>query len=221
MRTTVTIDDGLRAKALDLADPGMDKADLFREAIKTFVRVQAGKASCRPGRHGTQDSRHPSATRGTAEVSVLVDTSVWVNHFRRLDTALVELINLDLALTHPMVVLELACGTPPEPWMGTLDDIDLLQNTQLASLREVRHFIDRERLYGSGCGLVDMVLYINADDAGCAALDPGYAARAPDGALRHCALAGVSLIPEKANVPGFRRTFWSPSSKCAAARPRR
>ncbi len=91
-------------------------------------------------------------------MSVLVDTSVWVNHFRRLDTALVELINLDLALTHPMVVLELACGTPPEPRMGTLDDIDLLQNTQLASLREVRHFIDRERLYGSGCGLVDMVL---------------------------------------------------------------
>ena len=43
MRTTVTIDDELYAKALDLADPGMDKADLFREAIKTFVRVQAGK----------------------------------------------------------------------------------------------------------------------------------------------------------------------------------
>lgn len=43
MRTTVTIDDALYAKALDMADPGMDKADLFREAIKTFVRVQAAK----------------------------------------------------------------------------------------------------------------------------------------------------------------------------------
>lgn len=43
MRTTVTIDDELYAKALDMADPGMDKADLFREAIKTFVRVQAAK----------------------------------------------------------------------------------------------------------------------------------------------------------------------------------
>lgn len=43
MRTTVTIDDELYAKALDIADPGMDKADLFREAIKTFVRVQAAK----------------------------------------------------------------------------------------------------------------------------------------------------------------------------------
>ena len=43
MRTTVTIDDALFEKALELADPNMDKADIFREAIKTFVLVQAGK----------------------------------------------------------------------------------------------------------------------------------------------------------------------------------
>ena len=43
MRTTITIEDTLYQKALDLADPKMDKADLFREAINTFVRVQAGK----------------------------------------------------------------------------------------------------------------------------------------------------------------------------------
>jgi Arc/MetJ family transcription regulator len=43
MRTTVTIDDDLYAAALDLADPSMDKADLFREAMKTFVRVQSAK----------------------------------------------------------------------------------------------------------------------------------------------------------------------------------
>lgn len=43
MRTTVTIDDALYEKALEVANPGMDKADLFREAIKTFVRVQSAK----------------------------------------------------------------------------------------------------------------------------------------------------------------------------------
>ena len=43
MRTTVTIDDELYQSALDAADPGMDKGDLFREAMKIFVRVQAGK----------------------------------------------------------------------------------------------------------------------------------------------------------------------------------
>ncbi len=43
MRTTVTIDDDLYNKALEVADPSMDKADLFREAIKTFVQVRAAK----------------------------------------------------------------------------------------------------------------------------------------------------------------------------------
>lgn len=43
MRTTVTIDDDLYEKALEMADPSMEKSDLFREAIKTFIRVQAAK----------------------------------------------------------------------------------------------------------------------------------------------------------------------------------
>ncbi len=43
MRTTVTIDDALYRRALEVADPGMDKGDLFREAIEAFVRIQAGK----------------------------------------------------------------------------------------------------------------------------------------------------------------------------------
>jgi Arc/MetJ family transcription regulator len=43
MRTTVTIDDALYERALQVADPGMDKADLFREVFRTFVRVQSAK----------------------------------------------------------------------------------------------------------------------------------------------------------------------------------
>jgi Arc/MetJ family transcription regulator len=43
MRTTVTIDDELYQRALEVADPGTEKSDLFREAMKVFVRVQAGK----------------------------------------------------------------------------------------------------------------------------------------------------------------------------------
>lgn len=43
MRTTVTIGDAPYQQALEAADPEMDKADLFREAVKTFVHVQAAK----------------------------------------------------------------------------------------------------------------------------------------------------------------------------------
>ncbi len=43
MRTTVTIEDTLYEQALEVADTGMDKAELFREAIRTFIRVQSGR----------------------------------------------------------------------------------------------------------------------------------------------------------------------------------
>lgn len=91
-------------------------------------------------------------------MSVLVDTSVWVDHFRNRSAGLVELLESDLVLAHPMVVVELACGTPPEPRARTLGYIELLRPSYQASLKEVMHFIEREALYGRGCGLVDTVL---------------------------------------------------------------
>lgn len=91
-------------------------------------------------------------------MSVLIDRSVWVDHFRNRNAALIDLIVMDQALTHPMVVVELACGTPPAPRLTTLNDIGLLRPCNQATLLEVTHFIERERLFGLGCGLVDMVL---------------------------------------------------------------
>lgn len=91
-------------------------------------------------------------------MSVLIDTSVWIDHFRKRNSALVDLIEADSALKHPMILVELACGTPPVPRAQTLSDIGLLQRANQASLMEVIDFIEREKLYGLGCGLVDMVL---------------------------------------------------------------
>jgi predicted nucleic acid-binding protein len=91
-------------------------------------------------------------------VSVLIDTSLWVAHFRQRNATLVDLIVLDQALTHPMVVAELACGTPPAPRQRTLADIALLQGAQQASLEEVMVMVEQDELFGLGCGLVDLVL---------------------------------------------------------------
>ena len=89
---------------------------------------------------------------------VLVDTSVWVDHFRNRNLVLATLLQQDQALTHPMVIGELACGTPPAPRAQTLGDLDLLPVVQQAGLRETMAFIERESLYGMGCGLIDLVL---------------------------------------------------------------
>ena len=91
-------------------------------------------------------------------MSVLVDTSVWSAHFRSYSSALVHLIAHDQALTHPMILLELACGTPLAPRQQTLHDLGLLRQSTQVSLHEVAALIAREKLYGLGCGLVDMVL---------------------------------------------------------------
>ncbi len=61
-------------------------------------------------------------------MSVLIDTSVWIDHFRNRNDVLVDLIELDLALAHPMVIVEIACGTPPGLGCG-LVDISLLAST--------------------------------------------------------------------------------------------
>ena len=91
-------------------------------------------------------------------MNVLIDTSIWVTHFRKRNNALVNLLERDLVLTHPMIIVELACGTPPAPREKTLGDISLLQTCNQASMTEILDFIEREKLYGSGCGFVDMAL---------------------------------------------------------------
>ena len=88
---------------------------------------------------------------------VLVDTSVWVDHFRRRNPALVGCLEFDLVMVHPLIVGELACGTPPDR-MRTLSDLGSLQQTRQASLREALAFIEREHLFGLGCGVVDVLL---------------------------------------------------------------
>ena len=65
MRTTVTIEDALYEEALAVANPGMDKADLFREAIKTFVRVQSAKRLAALGGRAPQMSHVPRRRGGT------------------------------------------------------------------------------------------------------------------------------------------------------------
>ncbi len=67
MRTTVTIEDALYQRALEVSDPDMDKADLFREAIKTFVRVQAAKRLAALGAAAPQMERVPRRNEGVPQ----------------------------------------------------------------------------------------------------------------------------------------------------------
>jgi predicted nucleic acid-binding protein len=89
---------------------------------------------------------------------VLADTSVWVRHFRRADAALQSLVSADRVLCHPLILVELACGTPPAPRDRTLRDLSALQRPVVATIDETMELIEQERLYDTGCGAVDVML---------------------------------------------------------------
>ena len=89
---------------------------------------------------------------------MLVDSSVWVAHFRKSNSLLQSLLATDQVLSHPLIVLELSCGTPPAPRERTLGDLKKLQQSVVATTDETLELIEREQLQDLGCEAVDVSL---------------------------------------------------------------
>ena len=89
---------------------------------------------------------------------IIVDTSIWVNHFRQSNLQLVSLLTNDQVLCHPLVILEIACGSPPSPRLKTLQYLEKLQTAKIATVREIMTMIENHKLHDSGCGATDMSL---------------------------------------------------------------
>ena len=85
---------------------------------------------------------------------ILVDTSVWVDHLRDGDKALVALLEHGQVLAHPFVIGELALGwiQHRDRVIGTLNE---LPRASVATDAEVVEFINRHTLFGLGIGYVD------------------------------------------------------------------
>jgi hypothetical protein len=88
---------------------------------------------------------------------LLVDTSVWVGHFRKGDKRLAESLRTDQVLCHRFVIGELACGN-----LRNRDEVlallSALSMVPKADDREVIDFIGQHRLMGKGLGLIDVHL---------------------------------------------------------------
>lgn len=89
---------------------------------------------------------------------VLADTSVWVAHFRRANPVLQSLVTMDEVLCHPLIVLEIACGSPPAPRERTIGDFKKLRQAIVATTDEILALIERQQFHDSGCGAIDMAL---------------------------------------------------------------
>jgi len=88
---------------------------------------------------------------------ILVDSTIWIDHLRRGDAALADLLNRGRVLAHPFVIGELALGSLHQRHvvLGALRD---LPQATVATDGEVMGFIDRHALHGRGIGYVDVHL---------------------------------------------------------------
>ncbi len=85
---------------------------------------------------------------------ILVDTSVWIDHFRAEDPMLASLLHDGQVLMHPFVIGELACGNFRDR-KGKLVLLHNLPQATVASDKEVLQFIETATLPGRGIGYID------------------------------------------------------------------
>lgn len=123
---------------------------------------------------------------------ILVDTSIWIDHFRASEPQLVALLARNGVLAHPFVIGEVALGSV----VKRAEILNYLRNLPMAiaaSHDEVMTFIARRKLANTGLGYVDASLLASAaltPDAALWTRDKNLRAAAascgvaPDGALR-------------------------------------
>jgi len=117
---------------------------------------------------------------------ILVDTSIWIDHFRAAEPQLVALLDRNEVLTHPHVIGEIALGSVAKR-AEVLRYLNHLPSTAVARHDEVMIFIERHNLANTGLGYVDANLLAST------ALTPGAALWARDKNLRAAATrCGVS-----------------------------
>ncbi|MGF1602208.1 MAG: type II toxin-antitoxin system VapC family toxin [Thermosynechococcaceae cyanobacterium] len=88
---------------------------------------------------------------------ILVDTSVWIDHFRTGEPYLVDLLNNEDALMHPFIIGELACGNLQNrkeilALLGNLPSVPHARNGEVLAL------IENCSLMGRGIGYIDVHL---------------------------------------------------------------
>ena len=99
--------------------------------------------------------------RSAVRVLMLVDTSVWVEHLRRGEPALIALLSRNDVECHPFIVGELACGSLHRR-AEVLSLLQRLPQVPMASHDEVLTLIERHRLMGRGIGWIEAHLLASA-----------------------------------------------------------
>lgn len=85
---------------------------------------------------------------------ILIDASVWIDHFRRPIARVAELVEIKDVVSHPLIVGEVAMGSLPKR-RATLRAMSKLPKLAQASHAEVMALIEWEQLFSQGIGFID------------------------------------------------------------------
>ncbi|MBV8074111.1 MAG: PIN domain-containing protein [Candidatus Eremiobacteraeota bacterium] len=96
---------------------------------------------------------------------ILVDASVWIDHFRSRNSSLVTLLELGEVVTHTFVVGELAAGSLRNR-SRTIENLKALPTLALAQHSEVMNFVESQKLWNRGLSWIDLHLLAAARLAG-------------------------------------------------------
>lgn len=88
---------------------------------------------------------------------ILVDTSIWVDHFRRADALLAMRASMAELVQHPFVTGELMVGNL-NPWRATVDLLAKMPAAEVLADHDLHTFVERHALMGTGVGFVDVHL---------------------------------------------------------------
>ena len=93
---------------------------------------------------------------------ILVDSSVWVDHFRASSQELTQLLTEGVVAIHPFVVGELACGRL-HPRKEILSLLTALPEAPVVDPFELLRFLENKKLAGAGIGFVDAHLLASSE----------------------------------------------------------
>ena len=88
---------------------------------------------------------------------VLVDTNIWIDHLRKTEPVLVDLLERDQVCIHQSVITELALGNLKNRsfFLKMLERLMIVRNVDDQG---VRHLVEERRLWGRGLSAVEAAL---------------------------------------------------------------
>lgn len=102
-------------------------------------------------------------------MTVLVDRSIWIEHFRKGHPHLTELLKEGMVLMHPFVLGELASGNLKRR-DEILEELAELPKAVEATHEETLHLMERRKLWACGIGWVETHLIASALLSNCRVL---------------------------------------------------